>query len=80
MISRGGGIKQASFGWDQSRDLVSSGPFFDYAPTGRPIRFPLILVIPFRDSLMAGDRFYHPRSPYKDNDVLLAISLDGVRR
>ena len=35
------------------------GQFLDYAPTGRPIRFPLAVVIPFRDGLMAGERFYY---------------------
>jgi predicted ester cyclase len=38
---------------------IHRGPFFDYAPTGRPIRFPLVVVIPFRDGLMAGERFYY---------------------
>jgi steroid delta-isomerase-like uncharacterized protein len=38
---------------------VHRGRFLDYAPTGRPIRFPLAVVIPFRDGLMAGERFYY---------------------
>jgi steroid delta-isomerase-like uncharacterized protein len=38
---------------------IHRGPFLDYAPTGRPIRFPLAVVIPFRDGLMAGERFYY---------------------
>jgi predicted ester cyclase len=33
--------------------------FLDYAPTGRPINFPLAVVIPFRGGLMAGERFYY---------------------
>jgi steroid delta-isomerase-like uncharacterized protein len=38
---------------------VHRGQFLDYAPSGRPIRFPLAVVIPFRDGLMAGERFYY---------------------
>jgi hypothetical protein len=38
---------------------VHRGQFLDYAPTDRPIRFPLAVVIPFRDGLMAGERFYY---------------------
>ncbi len=38
---------------------VHNGRFLDYEPTGRRVRFPLAVVIPFRDGLMAGERFYY---------------------
>ncbi|HVZ06575.1 ester cyclase [Rhodopila sp.] len=41
---------------------VHRGRFLDHPPTGRAIRFPLAVVIPFRDGLMAGERFYYDLS------------------
>lgn len=41
---------------------IHKGPFLDHPATGRPIRFPLAVVIPFRDGLMAGERFYYDLS------------------
>jgi predicted ester cyclase len=38
---------------------VHRGRFLDYEPTGLRVRFPLAVVIPFRDGLMAGERFYY---------------------
>jgi steroid delta-isomerase-like uncharacterized protein len=38
---------------------VHRGRFLDYAPTGRPVDLPLAVVIPFRDGLMVGERFYY---------------------
>lgn len=38
---------------------IHRGRFLDHAPTGRPINFPLAVVIPFRDGLVAGERFYY---------------------
>jgi steroid delta-isomerase-like uncharacterized protein len=38
---------------------IHRGRFLDHAPTGRPVNFPLAVVIPFRDGLMAGERFYY---------------------
>jgi steroid delta-isomerase-like uncharacterized protein len=38
---------------------IHRGRFLDCERTGRPIRFPLAVVIPFRDGLMAGERFYY---------------------
>ena len=38
---------------------VHRGRFLDYAPSGRPVDLPLAVVIPFRDGLMAGERFYY---------------------
>jgi len=38
---------------------IHRGRFLDHAPTGWPIKFPLAVVIPFRDGLMAGERFYY---------------------
>src|SRR5271155_960238 len=42
--------------------------FLDYEPTGRPIRFPLAVVIPFRDGLMAGERFYYDLATFAQAD------------
>jgi hypothetical protein len=38
---------------------IHRGRFLDYEPTGKPISLPLAVVIPFRDGLMAGERFYY---------------------
>ena len=38
---------------------IHRGRFIDYEPTGKPIDLPLAVVIPFRDGLMAGERFYY---------------------
>lgn len=38
---------------------IHRGRFLDYASSGRPISLPLAVVIPFRDGLMAGERFYY---------------------
>jgi steroid delta-isomerase-like uncharacterized protein len=38
---------------------VHRGPFLDHPPTGRRIDFRLAVIIPFRDGLMAGERFYY---------------------
>jgi hypothetical protein len=38
---------------------IHRGRFLDYEPTGGPIRFPLAVVGPFRDGLMAAERFYY---------------------
>ena len=35
------------------------GEFLGIPPTGRPIDFPLAVVISFRDGLMSGERFYY---------------------
>ena len=35
------------------------GRFLDYPPTGKRVDLPLAVVIPFRDGLMAGERFYY---------------------
>jgi hypothetical protein len=35
------------------------GKFLGHRPTGHTIRFPLDVVIPFRDGLMSGERFYY---------------------
>jgi len=35
------------------------GRFLGHEPIGWPVRFPLAMVIPFRDGLMAGERFYY---------------------
>ena len=39
--------------------VVHRGRFLDYSPSGRPVDLPLAVVIPFRDGLMAGERFYY---------------------
>lgn len=41
---------------------IHQGEFLGHAPTGRIIKFPLAVVIPFRDGLMAGERFYYDLS------------------
>jgi steroid delta-isomerase-like uncharacterized protein len=41
---------------------VHRGEFLGHRPTGRTIKFPLAVVIPFRDGLMAGERFYYDLS------------------
>lgn len=41
---------------------VHRGEFIGRAATGRPVDFPLAVVIPFRDGLMAGERFYYDLS------------------
>ena len=38
---------------------IHRGRFLDYEPSGKPISLPLAVVIPFRDGLMAGERFYY---------------------
>jgi steroid delta-isomerase-like uncharacterized protein len=35
------------------------GPFFGVAPTGREIEFRFVVILGFRDGLMAGERFYY---------------------
>jgi predicted ester cyclase len=35
------------------------GPFLGLAPTGRRIEFRFAVFVPFRDGLMAGERFYY---------------------
>jgi steroid delta-isomerase-like uncharacterized protein len=35
------------------------GTFLDHPASGRAVKFPLAVVIPFRDGLMAGERFYY---------------------
>lgn len=44
---------------------VHVGPFLGHAPTGRRIEFRFAVFVPFRDGLMAGERFYY------DLDALL---------
>ncbi|PZR93141.1 MAG: hypothetical protein DLM68_01370 [Hyphomicrobiales bacterium] len=41
---------------------IHQGDFLGHAPTGRTIKFPLAVVIPFRDGLMPGERFYYDLS------------------
>lgn len=36
-----------------------SGDFLGLPPTGRPIDFRFVVIIDFRDGLMAGERFYY---------------------
>ncbi|MCF8199623.1 MAG: ester cyclase [Sulfuritalea sp.] len=38
---------------------VHIGPFLGLAPTGRRIEFRFAVFVPFRDGLMAGERFYY---------------------
>lgn len=38
---------------------VHVGPFLGIAPTGRSIEFRFAVFVPFRDGLMAGERFYY---------------------
>lgn len=38
---------------------VHKGQFLGVPATGRPIDFPLMVVISFKDGLMAGERFYY---------------------
>lgn len=35
------------------------GEFLGIPPTGQPVDFPVAVIITFRDSLMAGERFYY---------------------
>lgn len=35
------------------------GPFLGAAPTGRAVSFRFVVLVPFRDGLMAGERFYY---------------------
>ncbi len=38
---------------------VHAGPFLGVAPTGRTVSFRFVVFVPFRDGLMAGERFYY---------------------
>lgn len=38
---------------------VHVGPFLGIAPTGRTVDFRFAVFVPFRDGLMAGERFYY---------------------
>jgi steroid delta-isomerase-like uncharacterized protein len=38
---------------------IHQGTFLDHPPSGRTVKFPLAVVIPFRDGLIAGERFYY---------------------
>ena len=38
------------------------GEFLGIPPTGKPINFPVAVIITFRDGLMAGERFYYDLS------------------
>lgn len=38
---------------------VHRGEFLGIAPTGRPIELRFVVIIGFRDGLMAGERFYY---------------------
>jgi steroid delta-isomerase-like uncharacterized protein len=35
------------------------GDFLGYPASGRPVDFPLAVIITFRDNLLAGERFYY---------------------
>lgn len=38
---------------------VHAGPFLGIPPTGRSVSFRFAVFVPFRDGLMAGERFYY---------------------
>lgn len=38
---------------------VHAGPFLGIPPTGRTVAFRFAVFVPFRESLMAGERFYY---------------------
>lgn len=38
---------------------VHAGPFLGIPPTGRTVSFRFAVFVPFRDGLMAGERFYY---------------------
>lgn len=38
---------------------VHEGPFLGIAPTGNRVEFRFAVFVPFRDGLMAGERFYY---------------------
>jgi steroid delta-isomerase-like uncharacterized protein len=38
---------------------VHGGSFLGIAPTGRPIDFRFVVIVTFRDGLMAGETFYY---------------------
>lgn len=41
---------------------VHVGPFCGIAPTGRAIELPVVVIVEFRDGLLAGERFYWDRA------------------